>query len=203
MNTIIFDIGNVLADFDWPSFVRRAVQDENAIRVLNHAFWENELWQEMDRGAFAEETVHKELIAACKGYEEIAEEIYQRLGETIEMFPYAEGWIRELKEQGYRVLYLSNYSEYLIRLNPGALRFTRLMDGGIYSYAVKLIKPDLAIYDRLTKAYDLEPSQCLFLDDKYINVVAAREYGFQSIQFLDYETTKPQVDAFLKQSGHV
>ena len=44
MDTVIFDIGNVLVDFDWPSFVKRAVKDEEAIRLLNKVFWEDELY---------------------------------------------------------------------------------------------------------------------------------------------------------------
>ena len=199
MKTVIFDLGNVLTDFDWPSFVKRVVPDETAAKVLDQAFWRNELWHEMDRGAFAEETVHRELIKNCPGYEEIAEEVYRRLGETVHRFPYAEDWIKELQQKGYQVLFLSNYSDYLIRLNPDAVGFTSLMDGGIFSYQVKLIKPDLAIYDRLRKTYDLDPSQCLFVDDKYINVVAAKEYGFHALRFISYEETKPLVDAYLKE----
>ncbi|MCR5283869.1 MAG: HAD family phosphatase [Lachnospiraceae bacterium] len=197
MNTIIFDIGNVLVDFDWPSFVKRTVKSEEAIRLLNKVLWEDELWKEMDRGAFAEGTVRRELISACKGFETIAEEVYARLGETLELFPYTEDWLRELKQKGYRLLYLSNYSHYMIRKKPEVLAFTRLMDGGIYSCDVKLLKPDLEIYDRLTKAYDLEPSKCLFLDDRFINVAGAREYGFFAMQFTTFQEMKPKIDAFL------
>ena len=201
MKNIIFDIGNVLVDWDWLGYCRKLFDDEEVINMLTRAFWVNELWREMDRGAISQETIHRELlnVAALSGHEKEMEIAYSRLGECITPFSYPETWIKELQEKGYRVYFLSNYSTYLIGENPEALDFTKLMDGGIFSCDVKLLKPDLAIYALLCERYSLTPSECLFLDDKPINVIAAKEFGMHAIVFEGYEKTRPLVDAYLEE----
>ncbi len=201
MKNIIFDIGNVLADFQWKQYLNSLFSDEKTREVLTKAYWDYELWREMDRGAMPQSTIKRELlrIAAAEGYEKEMQLSYERIGECIWQFSYAKDWIRELKAAGYKVYYLSNYSRYLIAENPRALDFTELMDGGIYSCDVQLLKPDLAIYDMLCRRYELDPKECLFLDDKLINVIAARECGLHSLVVTNYEEMKPAVDAYLKE----
>ncbi len=201
MKNIIFDIGNVLVDWDWPAYVNRLFDDKKVIDALNEGYWRNNLWQEMDRGAISQQTIHRELLETAGEYRDAIELAYQRLGECVRLFDYTEPWIDELHAAGYRVYYLSNYSDYLIHQNPEALRFTEKMEGGIFSCYVKLIKPDLAIYDTLCKKYDLIPAESLFIDDKYINIVAAKEYGMHAIRFMGYEETRPVIDRYLSDSG--
>ena len=55
------------------------------------------------------------------------------------------------------------------------------MDGGIYSYQDRLIKPDPAIFQLLLSRYDLKAQECLFIDDKEENTQAARQLGFHVI----------------------
>ena len=198
MKNIIFDIGNVLVDWDWPGYVHRLFDNEDVIRTLNEGYWKNNLWQEMDRGAISQETIHRELLISAGEYRDEMELAYNRIGECITLFAYTKPWIEELQQRGYKVYYLSNYSDYLIHQNPDALDFTQLMDGGVFSCYVKLIKPDLAIYDTICKRYELKPQECLFIDDKPINVIAAKEFGMHAIRFENYEKTRPVIEEYLK-----
>ena len=198
MKNIIFDIGNVLVDWDWQGYVHKLFDSEEVIQSLNEGYWKNSLWQEMDRGAISQETIHRELLISAGEYRDEMELAYNRIGECITLFDYTEPWIDELHQRGYKVYYLSNYSDYLIHRNPEALRFTKMMDGGIFSCYVKLIKPDLAIYDTICKRYDLKPEESLFIDDKPINVIAAREFGMHAIHFENYEKTRPVIEEYLK-----
>lgn len=198
IKNIIFDIGNVLVDWDWRSYTKRLFPDEKVRDMLDKAYWTNELWREMDRGAIDQETIHRELLKIAGPYAKEMEIAYRRLGECIKPLDYAKPYIAELKERGYKVYYLSNYSDYLIHENPEALDFIKDMDGGVFSCYVKLLKPDLQIYDLICKKYDLDPAECLFTDDKYINVVAAIEYGMQAVQFTDFEQTRKLIEEKLK-----
>lgn len=38
------------------------------------------------------------------------------------------------------------------------------------SYEVQMIKPDLVIYQTLMERYDLQPEECVFLDDTKANI---------------------------------
>ena len=67
-----------------------------------------------------------------------------------------------------------------------ALDFLPLMDGGLFSYEVKQIKPEPEIFASLLARYpDIRPEESVFFDDVAANVEAARRLGFRGIVFQD------------------
>ena len=99
------------------------------------------------------------------------------------------------------MLYLSNYSRYVMNLNPDVLDFLPLMDGGVFSCDVHLIKPDRRIYECIKEKYDLTPNECVFIDDIERNIDAAREFGFRAIQFITFEQAQKDLNDLLKEEG--
>ena len=65
--------------------------------------------------------------------------------------------------------------------------FMNDIDGLIVSYMVHKAKPDPAIYAALCEKYELNPSECLFFDDRLENVQAAISYGMQAKRVLSKE----------------
>ena len=61
------------------------------------------------------------------------------------------------------------------------------MDGGIFSYEEKVIKPEATIYRLLLERYNLNAEECVFFDDVEKNVLAARETGIHGIVFENRE----------------
>ena len=105
----------------------------------------------------------------------------------IKRYEYAIPWIRELKSKGYRVLYLSNFSEKAETDCAHALDFIPYMDGGILSYQEKIIKPMPEIYQLLIDRYSLVPEECVFMDDTPANLTGAEKFGIHTIHFQDRE----------------
>ena len=110
---------------------------------------------------------------------------------------YAIPWLKELKAKGYRLLYLSNFSQKAEEECADALAFLPYMDGGILSYRDKLIKPDPAIYELLLSRYELKAEESVFMDDTLVNVEAAKKLGIHGILF----QTKEQVEEELRELG--
>ena len=108
--------------------------------------------------------------------------------------------IKQLKEMGYQVVFLSNYSEFLMELNPEVLDFLPYMDGGLFSCHAKLIKPDPAIYQRLCEKCDLIPDEALFIDDNAANIEAAKRFGLHAIRFEGYEKSYGEVMRYLRET---
>ena len=52
-----------------------------------------------------------------------------------------------------------------------------------FSAEVGLIKPDAAIYEHTLRGLGVAPSETLFVDDREINIQAAREIGIHSVKF--------------------
>ena len=65
IRNVIFDIGNVLVDFDWAKFVRRMAVDEREVVISENAMWHSGLWNERDRGVQRDEDIFKKDIAVA------------------------------------------------------------------------------------------------------------------------------------------
>lgn len=199
IKSVIFDIGGVLSEFNWDKYVSRYFSAETAVAVTA-ATWHNPDWAEFDRGVLSFDEVLSKLISFSPEYEKEIRFVIGHIGECPVPEPFAVPWIKELKEKGYRVFYLSNYFEYLMKANPAAIGFTEYMDGGIFSCHEKMIKPDRRIYLRLCEKYGLEPSECLFIDDRPVNVKGAENAGMKAFVFESYEKSFAPVMKILSDS---
>ena len=77
--------------------------------------------------------------------------------------------------------------------------FLKVLDGGIVSYQVKEIKPGRRIYELLLEKYDLKAEECLFFDDRAVNVEAARNMGIEAIQVTSREMLNEILDKMLSE----
>ncbi len=198
IHTVIFDIGKVLVSFEWKDFVHRYYPDDAVAEQASAAFWKNGYWDELDRGVLPVQEILQGFISNAPDYEKEIRHLFENLGDSVAQYPYAKEWITDLRHKGYQVLFLSNYSEYLIERNPSALDFIPLMDGGIFSCRVKCIKPGREIYQKLCEKYQLNPSECVFIDDRADNVAAANAFGIHGIQFTEYQETRDLCEQMLQ-----
>lgn len=199
IKNIIFDIGNVLTDFRWADFLRDKGFDDEMIDRIAAASVRNPLWFELDRGVWTESQLMEAFI---KEAPELERELHIAFDEVCGMVTpraYAIPWIQELKDKGYRVWYLSNFSRKVELECSEALSFMPLMDGGILSYKEHLVKPDAAIYQLLLERYGLLADECIFLDDTLENVTAGEKLGIHGIHFITME----QAEAELRKLGVV
>lgn len=186
IRSVIFDIGGVLADFDWDAYINRYFDKKTAEKVTS-ATWHNPDWEEFDKGILSFDEVMKKLISSAPDYEKEIRFIMEHIGECPKLQPYTIPWINELKRSGVSVYYLSNYFEYLMNACPEAVSFTDHMDGGIFSCHEHITKPDTGIYLRLCSRYGLDPSECLFIDDRPVNTAGAVRSGMNAFLFESYE----------------
>lgn len=187
IKTVIFDIGNVLADFSWEPFFRSFGFSEEVFRKLVQATVKSPAWNELDRGALSTEEIIDSFIANDPSVEREIRLIFEDLNAMVTKRDYAVTWMKHLKAEGYQVLYLSNFGEITRAHCQDALEFMPYTDGGIMSYEVKQIKPDQAIYQALIAKYDLKPEECVFVDDLLMNVEAARALGFKGVHAVTHE----------------
>ncbi|MBQ7587010.1 MAG: HAD family phosphatase [Lachnospiraceae bacterium] len=193
ITTIIFDIGNVLVDFCWKDFIAGFGYEEDIQKRIAGASVLTKDWSEYDRGVLTQKEIIDRFVRNDPGIENELRRTYDKLTGLLIQYDYTKPWIRELKEKGYRVLYLSNFSRMAETDCEKELDFIPLTDGGILSYKVKLIKPDPAIYELLTDTYDLVPGECLFFDDTPVNVEAAGKHGYNAYVFEGYEKARKHI----------
>lgn len=183
ITTIIFDIGNVLADFSWEAHYRSFGYSEEIFERLANATVRNPFWNECDRGVLSDEELLQGFIENDPGIEKEIRETQRDKSTIVSRNDYAIPWIQELKKKGYRCLYLSNFSRKAHKDCAAALDFLPYMDGGILSYQEKIIKPMPVIYQLLIDRYGLVPEECVFLDDTQKNLDGAEKFGIHTILF--------------------
>ena len=193
VRNIVFDIGNVLTDFRWKEFLMDKGFDMGMVGRIARASVESPYWKEIDRGEWDAETLMEKFISLDPEIEEELRAAYDDIHGMVAPRDYAIPWVKALKEKGYHVYYLSNFSYKAYVECADALRFIPYMDGGILSYREKLVKPDPAIYKRLLERYSLVANESVFLDDLVENVEAAKDLGYHGIVFKSKEQAEREL----------
>ena len=197
IRNIVFDIGNVLVNFDPKSFLKRKGFDEAMADRIIEASVKTPVWNELDRGAWTEEELIEGFVRNDPKIEEQIRRAFSDYEDIVLPTTYAIPWIKELKAKGYRVYYLSNCSRMVEVQCKEAMAFLPYTDGGILSYTDKLIKPDPAIYLLFLERFGLKADETVFLDDTLVNIEAAEKLGIHGIWFKG----KEQAECELRKLG--
>jgi 2-haloacid dehalogenase len=185
INTIIFDLGAVLIDWN-PHHLYRKIFDDEAqmLHFLQHICTPD--WnEEQDGGRSLQEAT--ELLVSK--HPEHAENIRHYYGRWEEMLAGAiEGTVdilRELKESGKYTLYaLTNWSAETFPIALERFDFLGWFDGIVVSGAEKNRKPFATFYQLLLDRYQIDPGKALFIDDNLRNIRAAEQVGIASVHFV-------------------
>ena len=187
INTIVLDIGNVLAHFRWRQYLEDCGYDEETIRRIADATVCHETWNEWDRGSQEEAALIEASIQREPGLEKEIVKFLNEFNLIVKEYDFAEEFVIKLKENGYRVYLLSNYGRTFFSVCSPSFRFLKHVDGGIISYEVQHTKPEPEIYQDLIDKYQFDPVEAVFLDDTAINLEGAKPFGFHTIQVKNHE----------------
>lgn len=198
IRNIIFDVGKVLVSYEPEAYMERMGLDAETRKRINAAMFEHRLWLDSDQGLRSPEEFLQAFTENAPELAEVIRQVHESVGGTIELYDYATEWIADLKDRGYRVYILSNYSENMFRQTAEKLKFLPLTDGAVFSYTIKLLKPDIAIYNYLCDKYGLAPEESSFIDDRPENVAGAEAAGIRGICFESYAQAKRELDALLE-----
>ena len=185
INTIIFDLGGVLIDWN-----PRYVFDDNYFdsEEKRNYFFEsvctNDWNEEQDAGRSIVEATQI-LVQQFPDWEQPIRDYYGRwtdmlkapIPETVELF-------RDLKKsKRYKIYALTNWQTGLFDIALVRYNFLHWFDGRVVSGEEKTRKPFPEFYQRLLDRYSVKPEEALFIDDNLRNVKAAEELGIKSIHF--------------------
>ncbi len=201
IDTVIFDIGGVLSTLGRMNFYRKFDYTEEYRERLMKDTVLSPWWKEFDRAIMPEEEIIDRFAADDPAAEKDIRHVMKNINGIVVRADYAIPWIRSLKARGLRVLYLSNYSEKVLRDCPEVTDFLPETDGGVFSYTCHLIKPEPGIYEQLIGKYDLDPHKCVFLDDLQANLDGAAAFGIHTIHFRSYEQARKDLDCLLAEEN--
>lgn len=188
IDTIVFDIGNVLAAFNWAAFLESFNFSEETRREIAGAVFMSAQWPDVDLGIKTDDELIAAFIDNAPHLEDEIRLIFEKWQYSVSEYPFSEDWLRGLKNKGYKIYLLSNYGRTMFRYARDKFRFFRYTDGGVISYEVNQIKPYPEIYKILTKKYSIVPERAVFLDDLEANLETARSLGFNTVRVTDHES---------------
>ncbi len=188
IRTIIFDIGNVLADFKWREYLDSFSLPDEEREAIERVLFLNPRWQEIDRGKVPEDEILAEACAEAPRYEASIRRIYSGAAEAVSQNSYAPALLRSLKKLGYRIYILSNYGKTFFEDRLSCFEFLNYVDGRVVSYEVHSVKPEPEIYEALLERYKIRPEEAVFFDDLPQNLEAARRFGLSTVLVTGYES---------------
>jgi putative hydrolase of the HAD superfamily len=161
IRNVIFDFGGVLVTWR-PQEIVDAFYAEPALReAVRTQVFQHEDWLEMDRGTLDERTVIDRFAARMGRPRREMEALFEHVREAPTPIEPTVALLNELRERGYTLYGLSNMSEPIFAHLAARNDFFKLFDGIVVSAAVKLVKPEPAIYEHLRdRLPSISPSAC-------------------------------------------
>ena len=92
-------------------------------------------------------------------------------------------WQQRLKQAGLLTAILSNMGDNVLENMEREFDWLPRFDVLVWSYKLRMAKPDPAIYRHTLKELGTLPEETLFLDDKPINIRAAQALGMKALLF--------------------
>ena len=183
MTHIIFDIGGVLIDFDFPRLAEAlsAGTGQDPDRLL--PLFDRDAVHDVETGRTGPETFFRETMSPV-----LPGLTYEGwIGAWMDNYSVNEpGWalLEEARDQGRTVSLLSNLSPYnQVAIDRKWPHFFQATHHNFYSYDLGLHKPDPDIFRAASRRLGVDPSCCCFLDDREENVTSARQTGMQALRF--------------------
>ena len=196
IRNIIFDFGAVLLDWN-PHYLYDPYFDsvEKADWFLSNIC--TQAWNTLqDAGrSCADGTAEK--VAEFPEWEKEIRMFYGQWGKMMNgEIPGMRELVKDLKDKGFRLFGLSNWSAETFKTVSDA-PILDLLEGYIVSGYVGLIKPGPEIYRLLLDRYGLKAEESLFIDDNPDNVAGAEAVGIQTILFKGREALVGELESRL------
>lgn len=186
IDTVIFDVGMVLVDWDIRYLYRKLIDDNAELeRFVTHVVTPQ--WHHQhDEGRDFKDT-SAELIAAYPDYTNLIREFGPRFDETLgEILPGMRQLVGELASRQVPLYAITNFSaEFWPAFQAREADLFAPFGDIIVSGREKLAKPDEAIYRLAVERFAIAPAQAIFVDDRPENVAAAEAIGMAGHVFKD------------------
>lgn len=200
INTIIFDLGGVLIDWNPRYLYEKVFKTEKEIDYFLDNICTSDWNEEQDGGrSLAEAT--KILVDQYPEHKTAIEHYYGRWEEMLKGdIPGTVRVLEKLKESGkYKLYALTNWSSETFPIAEQRFEFLSYFDGIVVSGTEKDRKPFPSFYQLMLDRYAIDPKTAVFIDDRYSNIEGAEKVGISGIHYID----PVQLEKELKAKGVV
>ena len=198
IDTIIFDLGGVLIDWNPRNLYRKIFDDEKEMEFFLREI-PTPLWNELQDGGRPLQEATDWLVARHFGYEKEIRAYYSRWTEMLNGPIQGTVDILEtlIQQKKYPIYALTNWSHETFPIALERFEFLKWFKAILVSGVEKMKKPDREIYELILDRYSINANTTVFIDDSLRNIEGAKAVGLQTIHFQSSE----QLAVDLKKMG--
>ena len=183
---VVFDLGNVLIDWDPYAAIATGVGPVEARRFLEADDFDFMAYNHGPDSGLDWDTAEAEVAHTHPHWLEHARAYRAHfpaslLGEV----PGSVGVVRDLHSAGVPLWGLTNWSDELFPHGLAAFPFLELLEDVVVSGTEGVAKPDPAVFVIVRQRTDLPLDRLVFVDDRPDNVAAAAAAGMDAVVFTD------------------
>lgn len=196
ITTILFDVGNVLLTFN-PKDYYQPLMDAQKLNEMLALFFNGDTWNHYDQGLYTEKELKQYFPSKRPDLEKEIKLFFSTYFNLLQPIASTVNLALELKKE-YRISILSNMpevSDYFIRTK---FRFFNKFELPLFSWKVKMIKPDPKIYELQMQRLNTRAEEILFIDDKQENLDAAAKLGMHTYLMKNHQKAPEEIMNYLK-----
>lgn len=185
LHTIVFDMGNVLVHFSHERMCAQigALCGQSAANIRT-ILLESGLNADFERGFLNPEEMRDRMSLAV-GQELDLHSLTNAYADIFTLNEPMLGILDALKDQGKRLVLLSNTSVWHFDFIWERWPILQKLDDHVTSYEAGAIKPEAKIFETLLPQLQCPPENAFYTDDIADYIRAGREHGLQAEVFID------------------
>jgi FMN phosphatase YigB (HAD superfamily) len=193
---IVFDLGNVLVDFDYSIAARRITarstqppENLDAFLSSSPALIQFETGL-ITRQAFFEQVRNVAgFLGDIEEFGKMFADIFTEISPMIALHA-------KLRRRGFKTYIFSNTNDLAIEHIRRNFPFFQNFDGYILSYEVQAMKPDAPIYQALEQMVGKHGDEIIYIDDRAENIASGAAHGWRTILHESPEQTHAALKSF-------
>lgn len=193
IQTVVFDLGKVLVDFDYRIAARRiAERSRLSPEELAAVILKTSLLIDYELGRLSSQEFF-EAVRAATGYRGDIHEFALSFGD---IFTAIDPMVRlqaDIRRHGLATFIFSNTNDFAVRHIRKTFPFFANFDGYVYSYEHQAMKPDPRLYEVVEQMSGRCGGEILYIDDRPENVAAGSARGWRAVLHEEPEKTHAAV----------
>ncbi|MDR2116582.1 MAG: HAD family phosphatase [Planctomycetaceae bacterium] len=188
---IFFDLGNVLLRFSIQRLAKQGAELTGCTEdEVLHAVFSNDMERKLECGEISEQEFYESFCNVI-GKQPEPSQLANALNDIFEVIEEIQPFLKKLTAADFPRGILSNtgpgHWNHCIKKYPFLLQ--HFPKNHVLSFRAGAMKPDRKIYETALKTAlqnipDIKPKEILFIDDLEPNVAGAKDFGFDSFQFV-------------------
>ncbi|MFW5686619.1 MAG: HAD family hydrolase [Halanaerobium sp.] len=199
IKNIVFDLGNVLLDFDPDSYLEELGYSGEIKKKLFSEIFETEEWIQLDRGTITQKQAVEKWQQRNPNLKNEIAEVMAEWEKILTLKEETAKILESLAAEDFKLYILSNFHQKAFEYVSSQYDFFKLFDGRVISADIGMIKPEAEIYEHLLEKFNLKAEETIFIDDSKENIKAALKKGIRVIHFEDAGSLEKELKLYLRE----